>query len=166
MAADSLNDRPRRANWSRHALRTALAAGVSMALATALAVPDPYWSPITTIIVTQSSVADSWLISRRRLLGTLLGVTLGALQVLLLPKGVLAYAAAILVLGLVCGFSRIHQSAYRFGGIALTIVVTAAPGDAVWRMALFRFVDVAIGIVVALAITRLWPEAVPADEPR
>jgi uncharacterized membrane protein YccC len=157
---------PQRSSWTLHAVRTALAAGLSMAVATALGVPDPYWSPITTIIVTQSGVADSWLISRRRLLGTLLGVTLGALQVLLLPRGVFSYALAILLLGLVCGFSRIHQSAYRFGGIALTIVITAAPGDAVWRVALFRFVDVAIGIGVALAITRLWPEAVPQDEPR
>lgn len=153
-------------DWTLHAFRSALAAGLSMAVATGLGVPEPYWSPITTIIVTQSSVADSWLISRRRLLGTLLGVTLGALQVLLLPQGVLSYTLAILLLGLVCGFSRIHQSAYRFGGIALTIVITAAPSDPVWRVALFRFVDVAIGIVVALVITRLWPQAVPPNEPR
>jgi uncharacterized membrane protein YgaE (UPF0421/DUF939 family) len=143
-----------------------VAAGLSMAVATALGVTDPYWSPITTIIVTQSGVVDSWLISRRRLLGTLLGVILGALQVLLLPRSVFSYGLAILLLGLVCGFCRIHQSAYRFGGIALTIVIAAAPGDAVWRVALFRFVDVAIGIGVALAITRLWPEAVPPGEPR
>ncbi|MEA5399487.1 FUSC family protein, partial [Synechococcus sp. BA-124 BA4] len=59
--------------WSLHALRTALAAGVSMAVASGLRLPDPYWAPITTIIVTQSTLVDSWLISRRRLLGTALG---------------------------------------------------------------------------------------------
>lgn len=157
--------RPRR-RWALHAVRTALAAGVATAAANLLALPDAYWAPITTIIVTQSALKDSWLISWRRLLGTLLGVTLGALQVLLLPPGLLSYAVAILLLGLVCGVLRIHQSAYRFGGIALTIVVMAARTEAVWRVALFRFVDVAVGIVVALLISLLWPEADPPAEPR
>jgi uncharacterized membrane protein YgaE (UPF0421/DUF939 family) len=147
-------------------MRTALSAGVAMAVANLLGLPDAYWAPITTLIVTQSVLKDSWLISWRRLLGTLLGVTLGALQVLLLPPGLLSYALAILLLGLVCGLARIHQSAYRFGGIALTIVVMAGPSEAVWRVALFRFVDVAVGILVALLISLLWPEAEPPAEPR
>lgn len=102
--------------WALHALRTAVAAAVSMAVASGLGLPNPYWSPITTIIVTQSSLVDSWPISRRRLLGTALGVLFGAAQVQWLPPGILSYAAAILLLGLICGLLRLHQSAYRFGG--------------------------------------------------
>ncbi len=150
--------------WGVHAVRTALAAGVSMAVANGLGLPDPYWSPITTIVVTQSSLVDSWLISRRRLLGTALGVVLGALQVQWLPAGILSYAASILLLGLVCGLTRLHQSAYRFGGIALTIVALVPHTTSVWSLAWFRFVDVAIGILVSLAITLLWREpAMPAS---
>lgn len=144
--------------WALHALRTAVAAAVSMAVASGLGLPNPYWSPITTIIVTQSTLVDSWPISRRRLLGTALGVLLGAAQVQWLPPGILSYAAAILLLGLICGLLRLHQSAYRFGGIALTIVSLVPHTTPVWGLAWFRFVDVSIGILVSLAITLVWRE--------
>ncbi|MDM7937205.1 MAG: FUSC family protein [Cyanobium sp. CZS 48M] len=144
--------------WSLHALRTALAVGVSMGLASGLGLSVPYWAPITTIIVTQSTLVDSWLISRRRLQGTALGVVLGAAQVQWLPAGLPAYVAAILLLGLVCGLLRLHQSAYRFGGIALTIVSLVPHTSPVWGLAWYRFVDVSLGILVSLAITLVWPE--------
>jgi uncharacterized membrane protein YccC len=85
-------------------------------------------------------------------------VVFGAAQVQWLPAGLPAYVAAILLLGLVCGLLRLHQSAYRFGGIALTIVSLVPHATPVWGLAWFRFVDVSLGILVSLAITVVWPE--------
>jgi uncharacterized membrane protein YgaE (UPF0421/DUF939 family) len=61
-------------------------------------------------------------------------------------------------LGLICALLRVEWSAYRFGGIALAIVVLI-PGTArPWLLAFHRFAEVSIGIGVALIFAILWPE--------
>lgn len=97
-----------------------MAASVSPGTVHLLGLPDPYWSLITTIIVTQSSLGESWLVSRCRLVGTIFGVVLGSVQVLLLPATLLSYGAMIALLGVNCGVARLYQSAYRFRGSSLT----------------------------------------------
>jgi uncharacterized membrane protein YccC len=51
-----------------------------------------------------------------------------------------------------------EQSAYRFAGVTLMIVTLVARGTAPFLIAVHRFVEVALGIAVALALTALWPE--------
>ena len=96
-------------------------------------------------------------VARRRLIGTLFGVTIAAVQISFTPHSLLSYAAAITALGLICSLARLHPSAFRFGAIAMTVVVTADGGNHVWKTAATRFIDVALGILVALVVVRLWP---------
>jgi len=150
--------------WFWYALRTAFAAVLSIPPASALKLPDPYLAAITTIIVTQSVIKDSWQIPRRRLLGTYLGVILAATQIICLSNNLFGFGISMLLLGLLCGALRLHQSAYRFGGIVLTIVVNASNLDQVWLTALVRYLDVALGIGVALCLVQFWPEPIFVKE--
>jgi uncharacterized membrane protein YgaE (UPF0421/DUF939 family) len=50
-------------------------------------------------------------------------------------------------------------TAYRFGGVALAIIVLVPRTAPAWQIAFHRFVEVSIGIGVALMLSVLWPES-------
>jgi uncharacterized membrane protein YccC len=77
---------------------------------------------------------------------------------------IIVFVAGIFVLGLICAILRLDQSAYRFAGITLAIVTLVARGETPFVIAVHRFVEVSIGIAVALALSALWPEREPASE--
>jgi len=49
------------------------------------------------------------------------------------------------------------SGAYRFAAITLSIVLLVAHQHPAWIVALHRFVEVSLGIAVALAVAQLWP---------
>ena len=148
--------------WINAPLQTAVAAVLSLTLARLLQLPEAFWAPISAIVCSLDAFDGAAVVARRRLLGTFFGVSLAALQISLTPHGLISYALVIAILGLVCSLVRLHPSAFRFGAIALTVVVTSPDKSAVWMTAATRFVDVALGILVALAVVRIWPVQ---DEP-
>jgi uncharacterized membrane protein YgaE (UPF0421/DUF939 family) len=62
----------------------------------------------------------------------------------------------IYVCGILCALLRI-DSAYRFAAITLTIVLLVAHARPPWIVAAHRFVEVSLGIAVALLVTVVWP---------
>jgi uncharacterized membrane protein YccC len=68
------------------------------------------------------------------------------------------FGLVIFALGLICVVLRLDHTAYRFAGITLAIVTLVARGNVPWLIAVYRFVEVSIGIMVALALTAVWPE--------
>ena len=71
------------------------------------------------------------------------------------------------LLGLICGAlgyahpylrNRLDRTAYRYAGIALIIVMLIPRPDPAWLIAVHRFSEVSIGIVVAVAMSVVWPE--------
>lgn len=152
----------------QHAARTGLATAVSLFVGRLCRMPEAYWAPITTIIVMQSTLGASWNVSKQRLIGTVLGVTTGALLASYAERGIIAFGAAIFALGLVCALLRLEQSAYRFAGITLAIVMLIVRPQAPWTTAMHRFLEVSIGIGVGLVFTAIWrPRELPrAQKPR
>lgn len=146
-----------RDTW-QHAARTALAAGGSLAVARFLGLPEAYWAPITAIVVTQSTLMASWMISRQRLIGTALGAILGALCSRPLAQGALAFTAVIVLIGVICGRLGLDQKAYRFAGITYAIIVLMSRSQAAWVVGLHRFVEVSLGITISLVVSVLWQE--------
>jgi uncharacterized membrane protein YgaE (UPF0421/DUF939 family) len=47
---------------------------------------------------------------------------------------------------------------YRYASITLAIIVLIPRTAAPWTIALHRFLEVSVGITVALAVVALWPE--------
>jgi uncharacterized membrane protein YccC len=140
------------------AARTTIAASVSFAIAKALRLSEPHWAAISTIVVILSAVGAAFTVSRQRFLGTAMGAAAGALLAMWLGTGLLAFAVGVFGLGLVCAVARLDRAAYRFAGITLAIIVLAPLNQPAWVTAIQRFIEVALGIAVGLAITRVWPE--------
>ena len=147
-----------KSGWVTHSARTAVAAAVSFAVAGLFRMPESYWAAVSTIIVTQSTLGAAWAASRTRFVGTALGAAFGGLLASCPEPRIIVFVAGIFALGLICAILRLDQSAYRFAGITLAIVTLVARGEAPFVIAFHRFVEVSIGIAVALALSALWPE--------
>jgi uncharacterized membrane protein YccC len=135
----------------RDAAKNALAAACSYWLAKLLHLPDGYWGAISAVIVLQSNVGATVTASRDRLIGTLIGAMFGFSFSLFggLPWN---YFAAVGAAVLVCGLLGLRASG-RLAGVTITIVMLVHQQGPRWELPLFRVIEVALGIVVALAVS-------------
>ena len=60
---------------------------------------------------------------------------------------------------MICAFLRIERAAYRYAGVTLAIVMLVARTGPAWIVAVHRFVEISVGIAVALILTAIWREA-------
>ena len=144
-----------------HAGRDAIAAVASLSLARMFSLPEPYWACITTFVVLQSKLGPTFTVSWQRLAGTALGATIGALLSIYFGTKLLAFAAGVFLVGLICASLGLQNSA-RLANITLAIVMLVVHTESPAMIAIHRFLEVAIGIGVALAVTAVWEEAEPA----
>jgi uncharacterized membrane protein YgaE (UPF0421/DUF939 family) len=153
-------DRVARAGWPVvvHSARTAVAAIASLLVARLFRLQEAYWAPITTLVITQSSLGAALTVSWERLVGTALGAVVGAMAATHFRPDVLVFGAGVFLLGLLCAVTRSDRSAYRFAGITLAIVLLVPRTAPAWQMAFHRFAEVFIGIGVALMLAVVWPE--------
>jgi uncharacterized membrane protein YgaE (UPF0421/DUF939 family) len=135
--------------------RVAVVAVVSVLLAHLLRLPEFYWAPISGIVVVLSTI-PSRDIAWQRFVGTAIGAALGALIATFLQPNWFVYGIGVLLCGFVCAVFRVN-SAYRFAAITLSIVLLIAHSSQPWRVAVHRFIEVSLGIAVALLITVAWP---------
>jgi uncharacterized membrane protein YgaE (UPF0421/DUF939 family) len=141
-----------------HALRTAIAATLSAIIARLVHMPEAYWAAIATLVVMQSTLGATWDISIERIIATAVGATAGALEANYFGSNLIACGATIFLLGLVSKAFRLEKTAYRYASITLAIIVLIPRTAAPWAIALHRFTEVSIGIIVALAVVAVWPE--------
>ena len=142
-----------------HSVRTALAAMVSLVVARLFGLPEAYWAPVTTLVITQSSLRETLSLSWHRFMGTALGALVGVIVAIQIGPNLLAFGAGVLVLGLLCALVGSDRTAYRFGAVTLAIVLLVPRTNSAWHMAFHRFAGVSLGIGVALVLTVLWPES-------
>jgi uncharacterized membrane protein YccC len=139
-------------------VRSAVVAVASLLVARLARLPEAYWAPITTLVITQSSLGAALTVSSQRLLGTALGAAVAAVVGSFFLPGPLVFGTSIFILGLLCAITRTDRSAYRFAGVTLAAVLIIPRPGPVWRIALHRFAEVSIGISVALLFAAAWPE--------
>jgi len=136
--------------------RMTLATVVSVMAARACGLPEQFWAVVTTVLVMQSSLGAAWDVSLQRLIGTVIGGVTGAIWAAWFPRSVPVLALGMLVMGAICGLLRQSQSAYRFAGITLVIIAMPTYAGPSWVIALHRFLEVCIGIVVGMGVLALW----------
>src|SRR5262245_15735625 len=141
-----------------HSARTATAAVTSLLIARQFGLPEAYWAAVTTLVIEQSSLGAALSVSWHRFIGTLLGAALGAIMATQPVPHTLAIGASVFVLGLLRVVTRYDLAGYRFGGVTLAIVLLVPRSGPAWKIALHRFVEVSIGIGVALMLAVIWPE--------
>ena len=141
-----------------HALRTALAAVISLLIAREFRLPEAYWAAITTMIVMQSSLGATLEVSKQRLAGTALGATLGAVFAQFAGRNLAEFGAGVFLCGVICALLHLGRSAFRYAGITLAIVLLVARTQPAWIIALHRFIEISLGILAGLLVTAVWPE--------
>jgi uncharacterized membrane protein YccC len=141
-----------------HAIRTAVAATMSVIVARLVQMPEAYWSAIATLVVMQSTLGATLTLSIERIVATAVGASIGALVAHYFGANLLAFAAAVFAIGLLSILFRLEKTAYRYASITLAIIVLIPRSTTPWNTALHRFIEVSVGIIVALAIVALWPE--------
>lgn len=141
-----------------HIAPSTAAALLSQIIAQHLHMPEPYWATVTTIVVMQSSLGPAWKVSWKRLAGTMLGAAIGGLLGSYFGANLIVFGVAMVISGLACQVLRLDRTAYRFAGITLTIIMLVARQQTAWIIALHHFVEVSLGIAVALLLTGVWPE--------
>jgi uncharacterized membrane protein YgaE (UPF0421/DUF939 family) len=134
--------------------RATVAAVASLLLARALKLPESYWAPISTIVILLST-ADPLALAWQRFVGTALGAVVAAIIATFFHPTWIVYGLGIFVCGILSALLRIGD-AYRFAAITLSIVLLIAHPHSPWIVALHRFIEVSLGIAVALLVTLLW----------
>ena len=154
-----------------HSARTAVAGIASLLIAQLCRIPEPFWAPITTIVITQSSLGAALTVSRQRFVGTILGAGVATVAASIFDPhshpalAVVVFGLSVFVLGLICEWPHLGMTAYRFGGITVVLVLLVPfGGEPPWRIAFHRFASVSIGILTALILARIWPEKEPAAQ--
>lgn len=141
-----------------NSLRTAVAAIASLLIARLVLLPEAYWATIATLVVIQSTVRATLALSVGRIVAAGLGALFGALVAHFFGANLIAFTGAIFLMGLCSIVLRLEKTAYRYAGITLTVIVLIPHAHSPWLTALHRFVEVSIGLLVALGIVALWPE--------
>jgi uncharacterized membrane protein YgaE (UPF0421/DUF939 family) len=138
-------------------VRTTFAAVAALLLARLLKMPESYWAPISTIVIIQSTIPPLTL-GWQRFVGTALGAVLGAALATFFSPSAWVYALGILLCGVFAWLLHV-DGAYRFAGITLSIIFLIPHTRAPWIVGWHRFLEVSLGIAVALAVTMFWPLA-------
>jgi uncharacterized membrane protein YgaE (UPF0421/DUF939 family) len=136
-------------------VRTTIAAVIAMWLARLMKMPESYWAPISAIVIVQSTIPPRTL-GWQRFVGTALGAVLGAAMATFFLPSVPVYALGIFLCGLLSWLLDVG-GAYRFAAITLTIVLLIPHTSRPWIVGWHRFLEVSLGIAVALAVTLVWP---------
>jgi uncharacterized membrane protein YgaE (UPF0421/DUF939 family) len=136
------------------AFKTGLAAVLCLWLGHLFGLSHSYWAAISAIVVMGSDSPVSLASCRDRLIGTAIGALLGWGTSYVWHDHYLLYGAAVLVCVLVCSTLE-FEKAGRLAAVALTIIVLIKVDGGPGQAALARFLEVSLGIIVALAVTLL-----------
>jgi uncharacterized membrane protein YgaE (UPF0421/DUF939 family) len=143
------------------ALRSALAAGLSVAIAQLFHLEYPIYAFLAAVIVTDLTPSQSRKLGLHRILATLIGAVCGATLSPLLPPGPWAIAFAILVAMLICQVLGAGDGAKVAGYICGIVVLdhSAEP----WHYAFLRSIETTLGVAVAWSVSHV-PKLIRFDE--
>jgi uncharacterized membrane protein YccC len=139
-----------------HAVRTAIAATLSVLFARLIGMPEAYWAVIASLVVMQSPLSSTVPLAIQRIVASALGASLAVIESVCFGANLIAFALIIFVLGLLSMTFRLERVGYSYAGMTLVIIVLIPRSEAPWIAAAHRFVEVSTGILVALAVVALW----------
>ena len=132
-------------------VRAAVSAGLAVGIAQVLELQYPIYALLAAVIVIDLSPATTRQLALQRLIGTLLGATVGAALSYVLPPGPLAIMASILAAMLLSYVARVPAAA-KLAGYVCGIVILAH-GAHPWSYALYRVVETLLGLAMAVLVS-------------
>jgi uncharacterized membrane protein YgaE (UPF0421/DUF939 family) len=140
-------------------LRAAVAAGLSILVAQLLGLQYPLYAMISAVIVTDLEASKTRKLGLPRLIGTVLGGTLGAAICTLLHPGVLAVSIGILLAMFLSSLME-QRDAAKVAGYVSAIVLLDHNADP-WIYSFHRTLETLLGIGVALVVSFV-PKLLPS----
>jgi uncharacterized membrane protein YgaE (UPF0421/DUF939 family) len=141
----------RLAAGARQALLTAAAAWMSYETSSLIGLREGYWAAISAIVIMQSDLTETKNSGRDRFIGTIIGGLIGWGCAACWHEQGWVYALAVALTIFACWAIDI-SNAGRLAAVAVSIIVLIPRDEPIWRVALFRFLEVSWGIAVALAV--------------
>ena len=151
-ARDSVWSRQQLGIRAREAFKAGLAAVLCLWLGQLMGLAHTYWAAISAIVVMGSDTAVTFTSCRDRLIGTAIGALLGWGTFYAWHHHSLLYGLSVAIVVFICSLLQ-FEKAGRLAAVALTIIVLLDPGGSPGHAALERFLEVGLGIFVALAVT-------------
>jgi uncharacterized membrane protein YgaE (UPF0421/DUF939 family) len=139
---------------ARQALLTATAAWISYDTSSLFGLQEGYWAAISAIVVMQSELQQTEFSGRDRFVGTAIGGLIAWGCASIWDQHPWVYAMAVALSVLICAVARV-SNAGRLAGVAVSVIVLIPQHEAIWKVALFRFLEVSWGIAVSLGIAAL-----------
>ena len=153
-----------RAQQTRHAIKTGIAAVVTILIYQYLHLPQGYWAVITAVIIMQSNIESGSLeitlqLAIQRFVGTLSGALSGFIVLLLLQPNywqLLIIIFLLIVIGSI--LVRLYQGFNLFGPTALIIILLSYQQPLTQNIAMTRSIEILLGLIIAIAVTIfVWP---------
>jgi uncharacterized membrane protein YccC len=115
-----------------HTVRTAVAATASVIVARLVQMPEAYWAAIATLVIMQGTLGATLTLSVDRIVATAVGASIGALEINYFGANLLAFALAIILIGLLSIAFRLEKIAYHYASITLSIIVLIPRSAPAW----------------------------------
>ena len=118
------------------------------------------WALISGIVVLQATRRETWTSAWLRVIGTCIGAAISATYLLLLPFNPVGMAITVGVTVLLCQLIGIPDHA-RLAALTVAVIMVISslhPEYNPLLNALLRFMESAIGTVLAVLVVLLWPE--------
>jgi len=132
------------------------AAVTSYLIARLFGLPESYWASIASLMTIQLTFSAALPVAVQYVAGTATGAAVGAVADFYFHASVWVFAAAVVLVGLVCIALRVERSAFRYASITLVIVLLVPRPTSAPMVAFHRFFEVTIGITVGLALFAIW----------
>ncbi|MDR6972363.1 FUSC family protein [Leifsonia shinshuensis] len=152
--------------WLRNSIRGAIALGLAVLLAKLTGVEHSFWVVLGTLSVLRSNALSTGQTVLRGVLGTVLGVVLGAAALFVIGGNPVALWI-VLPLGILVAGVAPAAISFAAGQAAFTVVLVLlfniiAPTG--WTVGLIRIEDIALGCAVSLLVGVLfWPRGAAAS---
>jgi uncharacterized membrane protein YccC len=136
------------------AFKTGLAVVLCVWLGNLFGLRHSYWAAVSAIVVMGVDTTPTFASCRDRIIGTAIGAFMGWGTSYVWRGHYLLYGLSVAVCIFVCS-ALAYEKAGRLAGVTLSIVVLAMMGESPAQAATARFLEVGLGIIVALAVTLL-----------
>jgi uncharacterized membrane protein YgaE (UPF0421/DUF939 family) len=136
------------------AFKAGLAAVLCVWLGDLFGLSHSYWAAVSAVVVMGSDATVTFASCRDRIVGTAIGAFLGWVTFYVWHGHYLLYGLSVMLCIFVCHMLA-FEKAGRLAAVALSIIVLVQIDGGPAHAALMRFLEVSLGIVVALAVTLL-----------
>ena len=145
------------------AVRAGVAAVVSLKIAQLVGLQHPVYAFVAAVIATDLVPSESRKLGLRRLVATAIGAVCGAALSLVLPPDPWSIGLSVLIAILGCELLGVKDGS-RVAGFICGVIVLLHNGDP-WEYASHRFMETALGVGVAWAISYV-PKLIRVEAPQ